>query len=173
MDEKVRLWIFAVIFSVASYVVSAGISLGTAAYAASIFLDPLLNLTVPLLILSVGFQAINKRGGAFAIGLISAVLFALTFLFFLMATALVAGTLTEVSTYLLGYRGMKASVLNTAVYGLGEGALSVYIGALFLHYAVPILPFIAFSLVFAALGAFVGYLGQSISSYMIKSGLMK
>ncbi|MGC8601982.1 MAG: hypothetical protein ACP5LS_06180 [Thermoprotei archaeon] len=173
MNEATRLWVFAAIFSIASYAVSAGLSLGTAAYAASIFLDPLVNLTLPLLILSVGFQAINKRGGALAIGIITAALFALSFMFFLTITELIAGALTEVSAYFVGYRGLKASTINTAVFGLSEGALSVEIGALFLHYAVPALPLVAFAVAFAALGAFIGYLGESITSYLVRSGIMK
>jgi len=173
MQQRVRLWVFAAIFSVASYVVSAGISLGTAAYVASIFLDPLLNLTVPLLILSVGFQAINERWGAFAIGVIMAVLFALIFMFFLTVAELAAGLLTEATAYFLGYRGLKASVINTAVYGVTEGALSVYVGSLFLHYAIPALPFTGFAVAFALIGALMGYLGQSVSSYMLRSRLMR
>lgn len=129
--------IYASIYSVASFGVAAVMSLSLSLYALSVFLDPILTLTIPLIIISVGIQAINKRNGPLLVGLISALLYGLFFLLFLSATFLVVGIVVELVSRKVGYRGFKAVMINTTLAGGLAGVLSVLFGFLFI--GVPVL----------------------------------
>jgi len=170
MNDRLRLPTYAVAFSLAFYLAAAVLSIGTGAYKLSVFYDPLLNSTLPLLVLSIAFQVIDRRGTALALGVVIAALFAISSMLFLTISELAAGVLTELSAGLVGYRGLKASVINTSTFGLTEGALSVPIGSLFLRYDVPPLAFLAFLPALAVVSACMGLAGEILWSHISRAG---
>ncbi len=169
MNDRIKLPAYAVAFSLTFYLVAAVLSVGTGAYKLSVFYDPLLNSTFPLLVMSVAFQVMDRRGTALALGVVIAALFAISSMLFLTISELAAGIMTELSAGVLGYRGPKASVINTLTFGLTEGALSVPIGSLFLHYPVPALDFLAFLPALAAVSACMGLAGEILWSHLSRS----
>ncbi|BBD73816.1 hypothetical protein HS1genome_2205 [Sulfodiicoccus acidiphilus] len=175
--ETRRLIVYGTVFSVASFGVAAAMSLSAGLFAVSgpvgVFLDPVLNLTIPLLLVSIGFQVINARGGPIVMGLVSAALFAVAFLPFLSITNLVVGTAVEGSSRVLGYRGRRAVVINTALAGGLEGILSVVLGALFIGYVLQPDLALLFTAVYFVESTVVGFAGSSLGSYLIKSGVLK
>lgn len=116
---------------------------------------------------------INARGGPIVMGLVSAALFAVAFLPFLSITNLVVGTAVEGSSRVLGYRGRRAVVINTALAGGLEGILSVVLGALFIGYVLQPDLALLFTAVYFVESTVVGFAGSSLGSYLIKSGVLK
>ncbi len=172
-----RTVIYAAIFSVASFAVAAAMALGFGVYAVSVFgafLDPIVTLTIPLIIISVGIQAINRKYGILLISLISAVLYLI--LPFLSVTFLVAGPIVELVSWSVGYRGFKAVMVNTTLAGGLIGFLSVLFGFLFL--GVPhIVNLDMYLLIFGAIyfveSSIMGIASYYIGSYLIRSGVLR
>ncbi|MEM2663311.1 MAG: hypothetical protein QW665_08635 [Metallosphaera sp.] len=171
-----RLLIYSSIFSVASFGVAAVMSLSLSLYALSVFLDPILTLTIPLIIISVGIQLINEKNGPLLVGLISALLYGLFFLLFLSATFLVVGVVVEAVSRKVGYRGFKAVMVNTTLAGGLAGVLSVVFGFIFLGipaiHELPLLT-LAFSLLDFGESAIMGVISNNIGKFLIKSGVIK
>ncbi|MCH1770935.1 MULTISPECIES: hypothetical protein [Metallosphaera] len=171
-----RLLIYSSIFSVASFGVAAVMSLSLSLYALSVFLDPILTLTIPLIIISVGIQLINEKNGPLLVGLISALLYGLFFLLFLSATFLVVGVVVEAVSRKVGYRGFKAVMVNTTLAGGLAGVLSVVFGFIFLGipaiHELPLLT-LAFSLLYFGESAIMGVISNNIGKFLIKSGVIK
>jgi hypothetical protein len=172
-----RAVVYAAVFSVASYAVAAGMVLGTSSFALSIFADPFLTLTVPLILISVGIQVVNSRYGPGLIALFSSLLYAATGVLFLLPTFLVAGAVDEAVSRIVGYRGFRAVMVNTTLVGTLVGVLSVIFGILML--GVPTgthdlsLYMTAFSLGYLGESALMGYLSHLLGSYLIKSGVIR
>lgn len=172
-----RSVIYAAVFSVASFGVAAAMSLSLSLYALSVFLDPVLTLTVPLVIISIGIQAINQRNGPLLVGVISAVLYALFSLFFLTVSFLVAGIIVEAVSRVVGYRSLKAVVINTTLAGGLVGVLSVIFGFLFLGLPtgvkdISILTTI-FGLIYFIESAAMGFISHYLGRFLLRSGVMK
>ncbi|MCY0851030.1 hypothetical protein [Sulfuracidifex metallicus] len=171
-----RLLIYSSIFSVASFGVAAVMSLSLSLYALSVFLDPILTLTIPLIIISVGIQLINQKNGPLLVGLISALLYGIFFLLFLSATFLVVGLVVEAISRKVGYRGFKAVMINTTLAGGLAGVLSVIFGFILLGipsvHDLPILT-LAFSLLYFGESAVMGVISNNIGKFLIKSGVIK
>ncbi|AWR96377.1 hypothetical protein DFR86_01640 [Acidianus sulfidivorans JP7] len=168
--------IYAAIFSVASYAVAAGLALSFAAYAISVFTDPVVTLTIPLIIASIGIQAINFKYGPLLILGISSVLYGISGLIFLLPTFLVAGVVVELVSRIIGYRGFKAVLINTTLAGGLAGVFSVVFGVLmvpanlstFTYYGLLI-----FTVIYFAESAIMGVISYYIGSFLIKSGILK
>jgi hypothetical protein len=175
--ETRRLVVYSTVFSIASFGVAAAMSLSAGLFAVGgpvgVFLDPVINLTVPLLLISIGFQVINSKGGPLLMGLISAALFAVAFLPFLALTNVVVGLAVEGSSRILGYRGMRAVVVNTALAGGLEGIVSVLLGALFVGYLINATLALIFTVAYFAESSVIGIMSQSLGSYLLKSGVLK
>ncbi|MCG3109369.1 hypothetical protein L3N51_01660 [Metallosphaera sp. J1] len=171
-----RLLIYSSIFSVASFGVAAVMSLSLSLYALSVFLDPILTLTIPLIIISVGIQLINQKNGPLLVGLISAILYGVFFLLFLSATFLVVGLVVEVVSRKVGYRGFRAVMINTTLAGGLAGVLSVIFGFIFLGipniHDLPLLTLV-FSLLYFGESAVMGIISNNIGRFLIKSGVIK
>lgn len=171
-----RLLIYSSIFSVASFGVAAVMSLSLSLYALSVFLDPILTLTIPLIIISVGIQLINQKNGPLLVGLISAILCGVFFLLFLSATFLVVGLVVEVVSRKVGYRGFRAVMINTTLAGGLAGVLSVIFGFIFLGipniHDLPLLTLV-FSLLYFGESAVMGIISNNIGRFLIKSGVIK
>jgi len=171
IDKKTL--IYAAIFAVASYAVSAALALSIGAYAIGIlgyFLDPVVTLTVPLIIISVGIQAINKKFGPYLISLISAVLYII--LPFLAITFLVAGPVIEGVSRLVGYRSFRAVMIYTTLAGGLVGILSVIFGFILLgfpHIPNLALYLVGFSVLYFVESGIMGLLSYYLGSYLIKS----
>ncbi|EZQ11070.1 MULTISPECIES: hypothetical protein [Acidianus] len=173
-----RTIIYAVIFSVASYAVAAGLALAFAAYAISVFTDPIVTLTIPLIIISIGVQAINKKNGPLLILLISALLYLVSGLIFLVPTFMIAGIVVELVSRLIGYRSFKAVMINTILAGSLAGIFSVVFGVLFIPpKALPFSTFVillsAFSGIYLVESTIMGGISYYLGSYLIKSGVIK
>jgi len=169
--------IYAAVFSVASFGVAAAMSLSLSLYALSVFLDPILTLTIPLIIISVGIQAINQKNGPLLVGIISAVLYAIFSLFFLTVSFLIAGIIVEMVSRILGYRGLKAVMVNTTLAGGLVGVLSVVFGFLFLGLPKGITDLAIltalFSLVYFTESAVMGVISHYLGKFLLRSGVMK
>ncbi|WP_338599752.1 hypothetical protein V6M85_10580 [Sulfolobus tengchongensis] len=172
-----RALVYAVVFSIASYAVAAGFSLSTALYAISIFADPLLNLTVPLILLSVGIQVINRKLGPILIGLISAGLYAVSFLPFIAIPLIIISFIVEGITRIMGYRSLKAVVTYTSIAGGLEGVLSTILALYMVKVPAPIVtsPYIwtAVSIGMFIESALMGLIAFYIVSYLIKIGVIR
>ncbi len=172
-----RTAIYAAVFSVASYAIAAAMALGVGAYTVGVlgpFLDPVVTLTVPLILISIGIQAINRKFGILLIALISAVLYVIVP--FLSVTFLVAGPIVELVSWGVGYRSFKAVMVNTTLAGWLIGFLSVLFGFLFL--GVPHIPHLVeylllFAVVYLVESAVMGYISYYIGSYLVKSGVLR
>lgn len=172
-----RATIYAAIFSIASYAIAAGLALSTGLYAINIFADPILNLTVPLIILSVGIQIINRKLGPLLIGLISAALYAVSFLFFIAIPLVLIALIVELLTRLMGYRSLKAVVTYTCIAGGLEGVLSTLLALYMIRVPAPVVTsiyiWIGMSITMFLESAVMGVIAYFITSYLIKSGVVK
>lgn len=170
-----RQIIYAAIFSVASYAVAAGLALGTASYALSIFADPIVTLTIPLIIISIGIQAINSKYGPLIILLISAALYGISGLIFLLPALLIAGVVVEGISRIIGYRGFKAVLINTTLAGGLVGTFSVIFGILFIPSTASQFSYLLlaiFSAVYFVESAIMGVISYYIGSFLIRSGIL-
>ncbi|AOL16176.1 hypothetical protein BFU36_04985 [Sulfolobus sp. A20] len=169
--------VYAAIFSVASYAVAAAIALSSGLYAVNIFADPILNLTVPLLIISVGIQIINRTYGPLLIGLISAVLYTISFLPFIAIPLLLIAIIVEVITRFMGYRSLKSVIIYTTIAGGLEGILSTLLALYMIKVPAPVVTalyiWVGVSIGMFAESALMGFIAYQISSYLIKSGIVK
>ena len=173
-DDKRKL-IYAIVFSVASYAASAGLALGTAAYALNIFTDPMVTLTIPLIIVAIGIQAINAKNGPILILVISALLYAISGLIFLVPTFVVAGLVVEGVSRIVGYRSFKAVMINTTLAGGLAGVFSVVFGVLFVpstasQFALDLM--LAFTGIYFVESAVMGVISYYLGNFLIKSGVL-
>jgi len=174
-----RTIIYGIVFSVASYASAAVLALGIGAYALSSFLDPIVTLTLPLVLISVGLQAMNKRFSVLFLTLVNAVLYALTGLFFMVPTLVVAGLVDEAVSWFVGYRGLRAVLINTTLVGGLVGILSVVFGIMMigLYGTVPLqslyLAYLVFTVIYFAESAVMGLIAYKLGSYLISSGIIK
>jgi hypothetical protein len=90
-----RTIIYGVVFSIASYASAAVLALSIGAYALSSFLDPIVTLTIPLILISVGLQAMNKKFSVIFLTLFNALLYAVSGLLFMVPTLVLAGIIDE------------------------------------------------------------------------------
>ncbi|QKQ99952.1 hypothetical protein GWK48_05780 [Metallosphaera tengchongensis] len=175
MDTK--LLIYASIFSVASFGVAAVMSLSLSLYALSVFLDPVLTLTIPLIIISIGIQIMNRKNGPILVGVISSILYGLFGLFFLAATFLVTGVVVELVSRIVGYRGFRAVLINTTLAGGLAGVLSVLFGFMFLGVPAKIndiaLLTLIFSIIYFGESAVMGIISNKLGNFLLKSGVAK
>ncbi|MEL9970461.1 MAG: hypothetical protein QXR57_00605 [Metallosphaera sp.] len=174
MDRKSV--IYASVFSVASFGVAAAMSLSASLYVLSVFLDPVLTLTIPLIIISIAIQAINQKNGPLLVGLINSILYAVFFLFFLSVTFLVVGIVVEMVSRKIGYRGLSAVVINTTLAGGLAGVLSVLFGFIFL--GIPKIQdlsmlLVVFSIIYFLESAIMGIISNSLGKFLINSGVIK
>lgn len=171
-----RQIIYAAIFSVASYAVAAGLALGIGAYAFSIFTDPIVTLTIPLIIVSVGIQAINSRYGPLLILAISAVLYGASGLIFLLPTLIIAGLVVEGVSRIIGYRGFRAVLINTTLAGGLTGFFSVVFGVLMIPSSLSTFTYTGlavFSAIYFVESAIMGIISYYIGSFLIRSGILR
>jgi len=174
---KRRTIIYGVVFSIASYATAAALALGTAAYAINVFTDPIVTLTIPLIIISIGLQAMNEKYSVLLLALISAVLYIP--IPFMVPTLIIAGVVDELITWFIGYRSFKAVMTNTTVVGTITGVGSVIFGILMLGMpkTIPfnnlILAGIIFTVIYLVESAIMGYISYKLGSYLIKSGIIK
>jgi len=166
------------VFSIASYA-TAALALGTAAYAPGSFTDPIVTLTIPLILISIGLQAMNEKYSVLFLALLNAALYAATFLFFMVPTLIITGVVDEMISWFVGYRSFKAVMLNTTVVGTITGIGSVVFGILMvgLYGAIPfhdlILVYIVFTVIYLVESAVMGFISYKLGSYLIKSGIIK
>ena len=176
---KRRTIIYGVVFSIASYGTAAALALGTAAYAFGSFADPIVTLTIPLILTSIGLQAMNEKYSVLFLNLVNAVLYAVTFLFFMVPTLVIAGVVDEIISWFVGYRSFKAVMINTTVIGTITGIGSVIFGILMvgLYGAIPfhdlILAYIVFTVIYLVESVIMGFISYKLGSYLIKSGIIK
>jgi len=174
-----RTIIYGVVFSIASYATAAVLALGVGAYALSSFTDPIVTLTIPLILISVGLQAMNEKYSVLFLTLVNAVLYAATGLLFMVPTLLVAGVVDEVITWFIGYRSFKAVITNTTVVGTLTGIGSVIFGILMvgLYGTIPfhdlILAYVVFTVIYLVESVIMGLISYKLGSYLIKSGIIK
>ncbi|BCU70838.1 SPW repeat protein [Stygiolobus caldivivus] len=174
-----RTAIYGIVFSVASYASAAVLALSVGAYALSSFLDPLVTLTVPLILISIGLQAMNKKFSVIFLTLVNAVLYALTGLLFMVPTLVVAGVIDELVSWVVGYRGLKAVMTNTTIVGGLVGILSVVFGILMvgLYGTIPfndlLIAYAVFTVIYFVESAVMGLISFKIGDYLIKSGVIK
>ncbi len=179
MDTRRKL-IYAVAFSVVSFVISAALSLGVGGYVLNVFFDPILNLTLPLIVVMVGIQAINDKMGPLYIGLITAVLFIVFFLPFITIPWIIIAVVVEFLTRKIGYRGLKAVVTYTTITGALEGILSVALAVSLFTYLLPKnvpMPtptdWAIFSIIMIVESAVMGFISHYLGQYFIKVGIIK
>jgi len=174
-----RTIIYGVVFSIASYATAAVLALGVGAYALSSFTDPIVTLTLPLILISVGLQAMNEKYSVLFLTLVNAALYAATGLLFMVPTLVVAGVIDEVITWFIGYRSFKAVIINTTVVGTLTGIGSVIFGILMvgLYGTIPfhdlILAYIVFTAIYLVESVIMGLISYKLGSYLIKSGIIK
>ncbi|AHC51221.1 hypothetical protein SUSAZ_04000 [Sulfolobus acidocaldarius SUSAZ] len=176
-----RAIIYGVVFSIASYVTAAILAVGSSVYALGSFLDPIVTLTVPLILISIGLQAMNKRYSIILLALINSLLYYITSpaLLFMVPTFLVSGVIDEVISWTIGYRGLRAVMINTTVVGGLIGVLSVFFGSILIgiYGSVPfsslLLAYVIFGVIYFVESAIMGYISYKIGSYLINSGIMK
>ncbi|AAK40514.1 hypothetical protein SULI_05840 [Saccharolobus solfataricus] len=172
-----RAVIYAAVFSIASYAVAAGLALSTGLFAVNIFADPILNLTVPLILLSIGIQVINRKLGPIFIGLISAGLYAVSFLPFIAIPLIIIALIVEGVTRVMGYRSLKAVITYTAIAGGLEGVLSTLLALYMVKVPAPVITS-AYIWTGVAVGMFaesalMGLISFYIVSYLIRAGVIK
>ncbi|BCU66940.1 hypothetical protein HS7_03770 [Sulfolobales archaeon HS-7] len=177
MKKWVRTLLFSAIFSVAAFAVDAGFTVGLSSYAISPILDPFLEFTIPLMIIVIGFNVINSRPAALEIALISALVYAASSLLFLVPGIIISGVIIEGFCFLIGYRGLKASLAQGGTFAVINGILSFVFGALFLgaHSIIRVTPTLILILTPAFLveGIVIGSISWKIFNYMMKSGIIK
>lgn len=177
METRKKL-IYSTAFAVISFAVSAGLALGLAGYLFNVFMDPIINLTLPLMIVIIGIQAINDKNGPLYIGLITAVLFIIMFLPFLTIPWLIIAGIVEVITRKIGYRGLKPVTVYTTITGAIEGILSVYFAILFglIPKGVPLpspADWAIYSLIMIVESAVMGVISHYVGQYFIRVGIIK
>ncbi|BFH72356.1 hypothetical protein SJAV_03000 [Sulfurisphaera javensis] len=176
---KRRTIIYGVIFSIASYAAAAVLALGIGAYVLSSFADPIVTLTVPLILISIGLQAMNEKFSVLLLTLINAALYAATGLLFMVPTLIIAGVVDEVITWFVGYRSFRAVLINTTVVGTLAGILSVVFGIIMvkLYGVTPfndlMLAYIVFTVIYLIESAIMGIISYKLGSYLLKSGIIK
>lgn len=176
---KRRTIIYGVVFSIASYATAAVLALSVGAYAVSSFTDPIVTLTLPLILISIGVQAMNEKYSVLFLALVNALLYAAIGLLFMVPTFIIAGMVDEVISWFVGYRSFKAVMINTTVVGTLAGFFSTLFG-IFMVGIVGIIPFndlllafIVFTVIYLAESAVMGLVSYKLGSYMIKSGIIK
>lgn len=177
MNKSTRDVLFASLFAVAAFAVDAAFSLGLSSYAVSALLDPLFEFTIPLLLVDIGIMLMNSKVGAIELGIISALLYALSFLFFLVPGMVVSGIMMSVLGALLGFRTRKGAVANSTAFSLINGELSLLMGGILLGSSgilkVTNTILILLFPVFLIEGVAMGFLSFSLFSYLVRAGLIK
>ncbi|MEJ2769905.1 MULTISPECIES: SPW repeat protein [unclassified Stygiolobus] len=174
-----RTIIYGVVFSIASYASAAVLALSLGAYALSSFLDPIVTLTIPLILISVGLQAMNKKFSVIFLTLFNALLYAVSGLLFMVPTLVIAGIIDEFVSWVVGFRGLRAVLVNTTIVGGLVGILSVVFGILMvgLYGAIPfhdlVLAYVIFTVIYFVESAIMGLISFKIGDYLIKSGVIK
>ncbi|MBB5253557.1 hypothetical protein [Sulfurisphaera ohwakuensis] len=176
---KIRTVIYGVVFSIASYASAAALALSIGAYAISSFTDPIVTLTIPLILLSIGLQAMNEKFSVLLLTLINAVLYAATGLLFMVPTLVIAGVIDEIITWFVGFRSFKAVMINTTVVGTLVGILSVIFGIMMVGLigSIPFkdlaLAYLIFTIIYLVESAIMGLISYKLGSYLLKSGIIK
>ncbi|MUN28098.1 hypothetical protein [Sulfuracidifex metallicus] len=175
MNTK-RKVLYSAVFSVASFAAAAAIASTFNGYAINAFADPIANLTLPLIILSVGIQVINDKYGPALIAVISALLYTIFYLPFLTVSLLVVGAIVELVTRKTGYRSISSVTLYTTIAGTGEGILSTYLAYFMVKVPVPMPPlfdWVVFSIIMVVESILMGIISYKVGSYLVKTGIVK
>lgn len=176
---KRRTIIYGVVFSIASYASAAALALSIGAYAFSSFTDPIVTLTIPLILISIGLQAMNERFSVLLLTVINAALYALTGLLFMVPTLIIAGLVDEVITWFIGFRSFKAVMVNTTIVGTLTGILSVIFGIIMIGIigSIPfhdlMLAYGVFTVIYLVESLIMGLISYKIGSYLIESRIIK
>lgn len=176
---KKRTIIYGVVFSIASYASAAALALGIGAYAFSSFTDPIVTLTIPLILISIGLQAMNEKFSVLLLTLVNAALYAATGLLFMVPTLVIAGIVDEVITWFVGFRGFKAVMINTTLVGTLVGILSVIFGIMMAGIigTIPfhdlMMAYAVFTVIYLLESGIMGLISYKLGSYLLESGIIK